>query len=776
MDTANLRAPAAGPGRSLLWLGCVLLLVQLALPRLSQLGERAESVFSGAAVSGQPVPTFALGEGASDSPLAGTRGGVYADEPARGQLWGTRIESDAYVGTLTSSAFELTHDFLYVPITGYPHAAGNALTLEALGRAGEAPTTLATFEGDNPREQVELWKLDVSTWRGRSVRLRLMDGQTQATGWLGVGAPIVSSRDSNATIVPLLRPTSYALFFFATLTVLVLLVLPGYALQVLWPRSLWAAPELLPVPGLLSLASLGLVLWCTHAATNPWWGRGYVTLHVLLGAFLLLRGRSSPVASSSSEQRVPLALWLLTATSAFASGLNPMPVEQEFFAGTTLPGRMVAAPPDHATPFQTAVYFFHGKDGEKDRGVYFGEWATTSRGPLVALASTSLLSIFHETPTDPPAFLASRWPVASDGAYLARILGWLCNAAVVLGASRLLQSLGVSPLARRSALVWLALSPLVLIHTVFLWPKLLAVTFLLLAVAFLVEGRTLGASAWMALAWLSHPVGALYLPVIGLFVGHLTWLRASEPAPASRLLRGRAALLAMARFTAMVLLLMSPWLAFKLHLKQPDALLKYPLGHGQGYEPAPDLLSWATTRWRNVWYSLAPLGFMQSELMSSWVAGPLTQPLRFTVQYAKTLPGQLGFSLLLPAYAALFGTRAEASALRLLRGHLISGAFVLMVLYWGYSYDGLGRNSLEPLTALVIVYVVARRPASRGLPVLGLLGLWLEGRYIELSGFMLTSSFRWTAVTPAIWGSVVVSALAGLAALTLVRPTRYSAA
>ena len=47
---------------------------------------------------------------------------------------------------------------------------------------------------------------------------------------------------------------------------------------------------------------------------------------------------------------------------AASIGLNPLGIAQEYGGDGELPGRMVASPPDHVIPYDTAVYLFHRHD------------------------------------------------------------------------------------------------------------------------------------------------------------------------------------------------------------------------------------------------------------------------------------------------------------------------------------------------------------------------------------------------------------------------------
>jgi len=663
------------------------------------------------------VPDFDLrSTDAARAGGAGPRGAVFTKDPAWENLfWGTSIGGDRFTGTLVSAPFTLTENALYVPIIGYPATPGNALQLEIL-RDDASVETRVKYARANPQESPQLWEIDTGLWRGRRARLVLHDTLTGYGGWLGIGQPIVSVFHHRSMEWLAARPTSYWRFLAATLAVAVCLFLPGWFLRTLRPASFWAETAYLPVPGLLLLAFYGLILWLTRSASATWPTGCFLALHAGLAAVALLK-KPVPVSldTTAAEARAlwPLGVWGALVAGVLAVGLNPLPVADEYSAQTTLPGRMVASPPDHVIPYQTAAYFWQGKDGRQDSTIYFGDWSVTSRGPLAPLAITGLFNLFGIHPDDPPSLADAHvaWPVASDGAYLARILGWLTNACVILGAGRLLLALGANGTGARLGLVWLALAPVTMINTVFLWPKMLATFFLLLATAALFDRQWRPAAGWAALAWLSHPVGTLFLPPLGLLGVHAVWLAERERGTGWRTRAGRA-LGALAGFAGLTLLLVSPWLLYKIWVGHSEAFLRYPLSDGRGPALAASFASWVRTRWDNLWFTLMPVALYASGRISDWIMGPLPNSMRWIIQYAKTLPGNLGFAGFGLAVAALM--RRPRGRPALVWWHLGAGALAWILLLAGFSSDGLGRNCLEPLSVALVVATAAtwsdRRP------------------------------------------------------------------
>ena len=65
-----------------------------------------------------------------------------------------------------------------------------------------------------------------------------------------------------------------------------------------------------------------------------------------------------------------------------------------------------------------------------------------------------------------------------------------------------------------------------------------------------------------------------------------------------------------------------------------------------------------------------------------------------------------------------------------------------MLIYWGFSGDGLGRNCLEPLTVAAIALTASAINIARRWVALLLVLLFIENRWVEFSGFIFEKHFR----------------------------------
>jgi hypothetical protein len=724
----------------------------LAAILIGRLGHAGIELRENPVTDARPVTDFNLLDPSSGQPNSRYVGAAFVVRGPRAAWFGTYVDGDAFTGRVASTPFRLDGATLHVPIAGYPASPGNALTLEILDAAGR-PEKSVRFVGANPRETPGVWHVAIEAWRGRLGRLVLSDGETQPGGWLAVGTPLGNSRTGAELLYGV--PRNYGWYFIGAIACGALLFVPGLSLRTWQPARFHLEPALLPLPGLFALALLGALTWWGGA--DMWRMPADLLLGLLAGVACFLADRwwheGGPLRR---DECMALGVYASAVVAALAFGVLPLEVAQESDLHSSAQARMIASPPDNAIPYRTAVYLLYGKDGRADSAAYFGEgWSITSRGPLAPLMIAGALEVFDARPGDPPQLHVERWPVSADAYFIARILGILTNALVILGGAALAARL--VPGSERVALVWLAVAPVVIINTDFVWPKLLATFFALLAVRAVVTRESLvRAAGWGALAYFSHPVGGLMMPPLAAFVACRAWQSAASGTVM------RTVLVRVGTFGLVLFICVAPWLALKAVLGYHDVFLDYPLGDGRGPTRAASLLSWLACRWDNFRFTLAPGAFHFSRHMTEWLDGPLSASLRWGIGYAKTLPGALGLGGYAVAVWAL--CRRTSPAPRGFRRCLVFGSFALLLLFWGYSTDGLGRNCLEPLAILVLVFTAAAIPPSAAAWSWVLPLACLEALSVRVLGVVAAPAFSTETV------NLEVMALALLAAGAAVLP------
>jgi len=677
-----------------------------------------------------------------------TRGAVALIRASlRPEFVGTYIAGDATVGEFLSNSVPIAAPIIYLPLAGYPTLPGNRLEVEILDGQNGVVRTLVC-DAANPGERPHVWRLPGEFSTAARLRVRLIDRTTARFGWLGVGAPVFLGESVEPAWLErrlFARESSWWRFAFGLAAMLI----------VIWGPGLWwsrhggdpvARLALAPVWGMVSLAVVGAGLWIARAAKTPGaeWGLTLWLLGSAAGAGWACWRRWGREAVAWRIGGIYLAL----VAAAQFYWLTPAPVAAERWSESVFRGRIVAAPPDMVIPFFTAAYMHHGKNGREDRASYFGvEWAITSRGPLVPLMLNAALTLCRVHPHDPIGIPEEEWPADEAGFFVSRIMGAVTNALVVFGAVYLLGALGLrSP----RSLVWgaalLAASPVALLHTVFLWPKLLAAYFGCLALADTLTGRPAWRiGAWLALAYGSHPVGGLLWPAVA-----CAWAWRANGGLGGRWRSWLSFMARGAQVAGVTLAFLLPWLLYKIWVGHPELLFNYPFGDGREWLPAVSIRSWLQCRLDNFIITFVPFVHIRSD-WARYVDGvTLAGWLRWPLHAEFTLAGGLGAAGFALAIYAL-ATRATSQGAARLRW-VIVGTVGVMLVYWGYNRGGLGRNCLEPATVLIAVLAADR---ANSLPwwlrVAGLALVALETGAVALIGFIAEPQFHASLLGAADW-------------------------
>ncbi|HUG09651.1 MAG TPA: hypothetical protein VMM36_01495 [Opitutaceae bacterium] len=645
----------------------------------------------------EEVRNARAGWGGSDAESAA--GAVFSLDPSvRDAMWGTLVSGvDSFTGQLTISGPAPGGTRLTLPVTGRT-TAPNELRVRALDTEGKLVREI-THPGHDFDIAVGNWDFEVPAGTAR-LEIVLVDKTDGHGAWLGVGRPAATG---SGELDPLLRPVVNAGFFFVHVVAIAgFLFLPGLALRT-WKRFGGISIGVLPVPGMAMMAAGGALIWLGGAPVHGF-GATFFVLNAVLAAVVL--ARRAP--AFGSEEGHASRLYALLVAMLILWSIVPLTVELEFFPGTNARGRMVASPPDCTIPFFTAAYFLKG-DRTLDQDQYFGkEWSATSRGPLVGWMIASGYKTFGNTQGDPPVVAQWTWPADREGYFVARLTGIFTNCLVVLAAPAALAAFAGG---RRRAIWfgigWIALSPAVMINGAFLWPKLLATFFGMLAVAEIGGRRRAWATgAWLSLAYLSHPVGVLVAAPVCLWLGALGWQGGVG-------LRGRVEGFLKASIPTGLCMIAwaAPWLVFKAIDGKPDVFFRYPFGDGRGFEYAASFVSWFTCRWDNIIYSLVPGTLWHSQLLVMWTGNNISTAGHWAMNCAKTIPFGVGLAMFPIVVWQLF--RPMDPLLRSFCKWVLGAGILFMVLIWGFNRDGLGRACLEPMVVLTMVATAASLPRVR---------------------------------------------------------------
>lgn len=120
-----------------------------------------------------------------------TGGAALWPEKFRNTFYGTHIDGPGFTGTAMSQQFRLDAPWLVIPYAGYPASPGNRLGLQIEDEAGQVVATLTCPLG-NPgpgATDIDFWATDVRPFVGHQARVVLVDGRTDAQGWVAAAPP-----------------------------------------------------------------------------------------------------------------------------------------------------------------------------------------------------------------------------------------------------------------------------------------------------------------------------------------------------------------------------------------------------------------------------------------------------------------------------------------------------------------------------------------------------------------------------------------------------------
>jgi hypothetical protein len=337
---------------------------------------------------------------------------------------------------------------------------------------------------------------------------------------------------------------------------------------------------------------------------------------------------------------------------------------------------------DNSIPYRQAQFFTNRIDPGK--GDFINEWSVTffQRTPLMGAVTANYFNLFGEsTPVD------YIWSAASPDprhTYLQfQLIAHAMNALFMVPAFFLLIRL----FNRKTAIIgslFLVTSPFFMYNAIFSWPKSLVAFFILLSWLLILEEKpnyTILAGVASGLAYLTHDLAVLY---ISASVVLLLWNR-----------RFREILW----FATTTIVFMLPWLAVSsIIYHKPSTFIYYPFSIGgipqpgqgkmlihQFFHTSP--IQIAKYKAENVVYLATPYQLFTPGDVSVrlWSLGLFS------------IPGSLGFGLIIPAILGLFKRFRDATLWILILTPLITETFII-----GWP-RGLGAmHFAESMTVLLV--------------------------------------------------------------------------
>lgn len=459
------RAPArSGPSHLAIAIATATLLALSAL-QTKPPGWKLEHIRSLESSGDARLPSEPFLEGSVVAPMA--------ELPENLSSRGSWLGSDAFTGEWVSGWFAAPSR-VRVMVAGYPHLPGNMLSLE--WRDSEGQISIQPFNGPNPRESWRPW--DLKRPAGAvAFRFRAVDGTTEIFGWLGLTEPVVPPAWSL-----LASPTARASLALAA-QALLLTTLGAALLQTF---ALWRVlpPQLHALAAFAGVALLGWMNFWTYFA-HPLAGKIFSWTLCAAACLALFRKESDSDGNAGETGRI-IGLTALIGVFFMALLLTFEPVHLSHAAANRFnPG----LPSDNEIPRMFSERLWAG---QPPRNIT-GDWLSSDRPPLQS------------------GWVLLTWPVLNRLGFEADVialtggvwfqLGW------VLAVVALLRHQGLSLGHACACVTALAFSGLLLLFSVYVWPKLGAASLVLGAWLFWQNGspfaRTL-AGVCAGLGWVAH--------------------------------------------------------------------------------------------------------------------------------------------------------------------------------------------------------------------------------------------------------------------------------
>lgn len=469
---------------------------------------------------------------------------------------------DAWTGTLQTQPYPAGTRNIELMVTGYPNTPG--VTFKAVSIDGQET---AVLDAPQMREVWQRLTLEVPEDIARSGFRIQIDDQSKGTfGWAGMGASNVSAASEFAAgAFPLLAGVLLGNAWLIALA----LCLPG---------SMPAGERLLR--GLLAAGCCWLLVFNAYVVSAPA-GQllAWLLLLLPLPLSLLFTSRAAPLRSAAVDIQKILLPTVFLSILVLWVGLYPFHGTGQINGEPALRWPHVSS--DAWLPLMFGDMLARGRLDVP----MVGDWLSSDRPPLQVGLYLLLHSVLPET-----------------------------RALVYQGVSTWAQALVLVPLltllarfftgrARVVALLVISLSALIVLNTLYVWPKLLAAAFCLMyyLALFPVEGKPrqwVQAGTAAAMALLSHG-GSLFF-LVGASLVHLAWYR-------------RQSLAVMLRTGPVALLLYLPWIAYQRFVDPPgDRLIKWhfagkvPVSNESAVDAITSAYStltpheWLAARWENV--------------------------------------------------------------------------------------------------------------------------------------------------------------------------------
>lgn len=535
--------------------------------------------------------------------------------------------------------------------------------------------------------------------RERLVILALL-GLSGAACLLGAAAP-PSSGPQDTPVEELLAISRV----LCTAALAVTLMLgPGVAWRALGGRPLGLG--FLAVPGLAILAGVGGLAWALAGSVSAE-TVAFACCAPLLGLLFGVLVACGPDDLFDTEEQRTLLIVSLALALAVAKSLWSIGPEGEWFAGGISRTLNPEGRPDSRISYHVVQLIANGAHPYGPAAnALFAPYNFSSRGPWPGMGTAPIVFLSGGHP--PLAAPELPWrPFDAQGFMAYRIATIAFSCTVFLALWDLVRRLGGVP-AARFALLLAAGTPFIFAELWFTWPKLLAVTFVLLAAILLFERRSFRSGLMVGIGFLAHPsaLGGLFaLGPLSVWPAHgASWRRPRVLAP-----------ILLAAGTGVAVL-------FWREINGPHLLQDQFFGYltAAGGDSNPSLSLWIHFRAHTALNTLVPLYLPLFDAHNHSInefRGISPEVVHFFFQYWTSVPFAFGIvflpMMLLSLWRALRRWTWATTAVVLI-------PFAIFAAYWGQNSSGLLREGMQ-FWVLGVIALIALQQASAGFP-------WLRSR------------------------------------------------
>ena len=538
----------------------------------------------------------------------------------------------ASVGEAHSAWYAATSEF-YLAIAGYPNRPGNSLALEV--RTAHSGVVRLPVISHDPAEVWRITRLSLEAVK-EPVQFRIVavDHSTGLQGWLAFTEPFEIRSMKTKQV---LKQTGLVLL--ATAASIVFFLGPGLLLR---QKAFEAGRRLsfvwVPAPGLILLALIGACAWFGPRPLSP----GLISRVALWAAALygMYRFVRMPLCrfTSMTERRVLLVVIVLMAIAVAKAEYSVGPAG-ELFGGYISRTLEVGERSDPTFPYAIVEIAARRLDPNTEFAKALnGGWSFSSRGPVAGLAA---MPIVLAGPAKPPTtFPAESWMVFDPEGYSAYRI-----AMIAMIASSLLVVFGLGEVfldEQWSFFVFLVAvtAPFVVHEIYFTWPKLVAASFVLLAVYLVFQRRYLFSGLTLGFGCLCHPSALIWiLPIAALvFLARSGCDRAGSRRAVVSRWAFRCALVGVGAGFWVLL-----WRIVNGNHYGQGVFLQY---FTMSDAVRPSFAGWLDHRYRSLVMTLAPLDlfFRRDEPGLHSIYGDSSPVIPFFFQYWNTLPFGAGIA------------------------------------------------------------------------------------------------------------------------------------